>query len=397
MSELVTLGAGLPPLPVDLMVARDLGRVLFVVGAGASYPPPSNLPGFQGLVQDIFAKLDPTMIEPMREVTRPKGKTWDKIGAPLNDFQRTELKFFAEGEYDVALGMLERRIDTDLTKRSSMREAASEVLGRTKLHNRLHGALVELGQRYGETLLVTTNFDRLLSTAAKASALSPKAFALGQIPNPSVSAEFSGILHIHGILGEGSDPGSRLILTDQDFGDAYLRRHSTTSFLYDAARIFNIVLVGYSANDSPVRYLLNAIAADERHHVDLKPRYAFVGATPDDSRVAAEWGARGITPIVYDKVDNHKALGDVLVKWTELLPGARNARNLAARIAEISGSAPASEAGKSHESVLRYLFRRSNQTERLDLARSLSEAGASPGWLTAMNEMVREPQRRSGV
>jgi hypothetical protein len=375
------------------MVARDLGRVLFVVGAGASYPAPSNLPGFRGLVQEIFAQLDTTMIEPMKAVSPPTSIPWDKVVAPLNDFQRTELKFFAEGEYDVALGMLERRIDTDLTKRSSMRKAAAEVLARTKLYNRLHGALVELGQRYGQTLLVTTNFDRLLSTAAKASKLSGRAYALGQIPNPSVSAEFAGILHIHGILGEGREPESRLILTDQDFGDAYLRRHATTEFLYDAARIFNIVLVGYSANDSPVRYLLNAIAADERHHVDLKARYAFVGATSGDTRIAAEWEARGIRPIVYDKSDDHKALGDLLVRWSALLPGAKNAKNLAAHIADIAASDAKSAVGKTQESVLRYLFDRSNQTERVELVRGLSAAGAAPGWLDTLNEMARKPAK----
>ena len=396
MSDLVTLGPGLPSLPIDLMVARDLGRVLFVVGAGASYPPPSKLPGFQGLVQDIFGILDPTMAQPMKEVSSPERKHWKEVDAPLNDFQRTELKFFAEGEYDVALGMLERRIDTDLTKRSSMRKAAAEVLGRTKLHNRLHGALVELGQRYGQTLLVTTNFDRLLSTAAKASKLSDKAFALGQIPNPSVSAEFAGILHIHGILDEGLEPNSQLILTDQDFGDAYLRRHTTTAFLYDAARIFNIVLVGYSANDSPVRYLLNAIAADERHHVDLKPRYAFVGAEQGDTRIAAEWEARGIRPIVYDKADQHKALGDLLVRWTEMLPGPKNAENLAARIAEIAAAEPGSEVGKTQKSVLHYLFARSNQTERVELAKTLSAAGAGPSWLAVLNEMARKPRSEGG-
>lgn len=389
MSDLVALGAGLPSLPVDLMVARDQGRVLFVVGAGASYPAPSNLPGFKGLVQDIFGILDPTMVEPMKEVAKDDGTPWHKLQAPLNDFQRTELKFFAQGEYDVALGMLERRIDTDITKESSMRKAAATVLGRTKKHNHLHTALVELGQRYGGTLLVTTNFDRLLSAAAKASDRSADAFALGEIPSPSVSAEFSGILHIHGVLGDGPEAGSKLILTDQDFGDFYLRRHSTTAFLYDAARIFHLVLVGYSASDSPVRYLLNAIAADTRHYVDLKRIYAFVAAEPGDTRTAAEWQARGIRPIAYRRTKDHKALADVLIAWSRILPDSRNAESRKTRLVEIAAAEPGSDAGKAQEGLLRYLFERSNQTERVELAKDLARAGAGPGWLAALNAMAR--------
>ena len=121
MSDVVTLGPGLPSLPVDLMVARDQGRVLFVVGAGASYPAPSNLPGFRGLVQNIFAILDPTMSEPMAEVSKPGGPSWSEAKAPLNDFQRTELKFFAAGEYDVALGR-------GSIKRTPMRRSCTSAL-----------------------------------------------------------------------------------------------------------------------------------------------------------------------------------------------------------------------------------------------------------------------------
>ena len=40
-------------------------------------------------------------------------------------------------------------------------------------------------------------------------------------------------------------------------------RRVVPDLIYDAARLFNLVLVGYSANDPPMRYLLNAVAADE--------------------------------------------------------------------------------------------------------------------------------------
>lgn len=153
--------------------------------------------------------------------------------------------------YDVVLGMLERRLDGDPSEESTMRRAAREVLARTRSPNPIHNALIHLGQRFGQTLLATTNFDRLLSEAAKSERVTATSFALGEIPNPSRRTDFGGVLHIHGKLRWKSEKGSALILTDQDFGDFYLRRHQITSFLYDAARIFHLVLVGYSANDSP--------------------------------------------------------------------------------------------------------------------------------------------------
>ncbi|NTA94684.1 SIR2 family protein (plasmid) [Agrobacterium radiobacter] len=220
MNSSIILGNNLPPLPEELLVARDRGEVLFIVGAGASCPPPSSLPDFGGLVADIYAEVDAAMKGPLSELRKPKPLEWDKIAGILTHQQWTELKFFAQHEYDVVLGMLERRIAGDPSKMSTLRRAAHKVLERTVEPNPLHSALVRLGQRFGQTLLVTTNFDRLLCIAAKKGKYSSDAFAFGEIPNPSRSTEFAGILHIHGMLPLKSERGSALILTDQDFGES---------------------------------------------------------------------------------------------------------------------------------------------------------------------------------
>ncbi|ASQ13132.1 SIR2 family protein [Sinorhizobium meliloti] len=393
MTAPIFLGADLPSLPPELLAARDRGEVLFIVGAGASYPPPSSLPGFAGLVADMYAEIDPAMNGPLSELQKPDPPKWHEITDLLTHQQRTELKFFGQGEYDVVLGMLERRIDGNTSKMSTLRRAAQKVLERTVEPNALHKALVRLGQRYGETLLVTTNFDRLLSIAAKREKYNDEAFALGEIPNPSRSTEFSGILHIHGMLPLKAQRGSALILTDQDFGDAYLRRHIITSFLYDAARIFHLVLVGYSANDSPVRYLLNAIAADERHFVDLKPRYAFVGCDARDQRTAVEWSSRGIRPIPYDKANGHKALEAVLTRWSEIIPDKRNATRVKKQLVAIAKSDPDGPDGEAAQSFIRYYVGRTNPSEQAELAKLLASKDASPKWLGLLNQLVRESVR----
>jgi hypothetical protein len=390
MANEVYLGVGLPTLPEDLLLARDRGEVLFIVGAGASYPAPSKLPDFGGLVADIYDIVDPAMSDAIKAVKKKGGPTWDTAPQLLSHQQRTELKFLCLREYDVVLGMLERRIDGDPSKRSTMRRAALDVLVRTMEPNPIHNALIHLGQRFGQTLLVTTNFDRLLTEAAKRLHHSHESYALGEIPNPSRSTDFNGILHIHGKLPWKREKGSALILTDQDFGDSYLRRHSITSFLYDAARIFHLVLVGYSASDSPVRYLLNAIAADERHFVDLKPRYAFVGCDPSDERTAIEWQTRGITPILYDRANDHKALSDLLVRWADLIPDKRNQTSMKMHLKAVASLDPESADASAAQSFLSYYIRRSTPSEQAELARILSGKGCSPRWLAFLNQVIRE-------
>jgi hypothetical protein len=384
------LGANLPRVPEALLLARDRGQVLFIVGAGASYPAPSLLPDFSGLVASIYQQVDTATAKAIDLMQKPGGPTWDKIPLPLDDWQRTELKFFSQQEYDVVLGMLERRIDGSPGHSSAMRVAARQILSATSTPNVLHTSLLRLGRRFGQTLLATTNFDRLLTIAAKAEKVSAPAFALGNIPSPSRGIEFSGLMHIHGMLGHAREQASALVLTDQDFGDYYLRRHVITSFLYDAARIFSLVLVGYSANDSPVRYLLNAIAGDERHFDDLKPRYAFVGHKSGDTRTPVEWTARGITPVSYDTTAGHAPLSDLLVRWSELTPETSNKKTISDTISTIAKTDPDLSAASDAVPLFQYLVRRSTSIEVNDIVRLLSSVGASGKWINVLSKTHKE-------
>src|SRR5690606_13562743 len=111
---------------------------------------------------------------------------------------------------------------------------------------------------------------------------------------------------------------SELVLSDQDFGEFYLRRRVVPDFIYDAARLYHLVLVGYSANDPPMRYLLNAVAADGTRFDDLKERFTFFGMSSLDAVALADWNGRGITPIHYDSKDGHDALRATLERWAAL-------------------------------------------------------------------------------
>ena len=63
--------------------------------------------------------------------------------------------------------------------------------------------------------------------------------------------------------------------------------------IYDAARLYHLVLVGYSADDPPMRYLLNAVAADEARFDDLRDRFVFVGTSDADPRDAGRLARTG--------------------------------------------------------------------------------------------------------
>jgi hypothetical protein len=167
------------------------------------------------------------------------------------------------GDYDVVLGMLERRMDGRTLQSSRVRQAVADILGSGgRRPAPIHRAIMQLAERGGATTTLTTNFDLLLEKAMSRRQGRAQSYALGSIPRPGRSSGFAGVLHIHGALTSSRTTANDLVLTDHDFGEFYLRRRVVPDFIYDAARLFHLVLVGYSANDAPMRYLLNAVAAE---------------------------------------------------------------------------------------------------------------------------------------
>ena len=69
--------------------------------------------------------------------------------------------------------------------------------------------------------------------------------------------------------------------TSTDYGDAYIRSGWASRFLYDLARYKLIELVGYSANDLPVRYLLSVFEADRTRFPELNWRTLAVTPRPN--------------------------------------------------------------------------------------------------------------------
>jgi SIR2-like protein/DUF2971 family protein len=106
-------------------------------------------------------------------------------------------------------------------------------------------------------------------------------------------------------------------LTSAEFGDAYLRSGWASRYIYDLVRAYTVVLVGYQADDPPMRYPLEALEADRERYPDLQKVYAFASCAPgQEELVQALWLAKGVEPILYTvNGDGHSALYASLHEW----------------------------------------------------------------------------------
>lgn len=243
--RVLQLGPGLSPIPERLLLAHARGEVLFICGAGISQP--AGLPGFRELVLKVYATLDTSTHSVLTGLPPGACNQWLANCAGLTDQQSAEVRRFIQGDYDVVLGMLERRLDDQTRGDSQVRRTVATILRSGAASPApIHKALIALSDRGGAKTIVTTNFDLLLQVAARRLRSRVETYSLGSIPRPSRSSDFSGVLHIHGALDESPARTSEFVLSDQDFGEFYLRRRVVPDFIYDAARLYHLVLVGYA-------------------------------------------------------------------------------------------------------------------------------------------------------
>lgn len=389
--RLISLGKNLVQIPERLLLAHSKGEVLFIVGAGVSMP--AGLPDFRGLTLKVYEKIDNPVYKILIDLPTKACNQWPINNSTLNYQQAAEVKRFIAGDYDVVLGMLERRIDGKTLAKSKVRMVVANELRKPRIKPApIHHALTKLADRGGATTLITTNFDLLLEIAARKSDPDIQTYSLAGIPRPGKNLDFSGILHIHGVIDKNPARVSDLILSDQDFGEFYLRRRVVPDFIYDASRLFNLVMIGYSANDPPMRYLLNAVAGDGKRFDDLKERFAFVGAGEIDPVAIEDWKGRGITPICYDDKNKHRILLNTLKKWVEISSKNGNTDHVDSELKRIVKKRR-SESSDADRDLFDYLFRYSDKNDRTRLTFLITKASAEISWLDAIIEIVREQER----
>ena len=158
----------------------------------------------------------------------------------------------------------------------------------------LHRDLLKLYPESVAPRIVTTNFDTLFEQAGECLFVSrPEVFTSPALPQ---GGHFAGIVHVHGVLSRPQD----MVLTDADFGRAYLTEGWARRFLVDVFRSYAVLFVGYRHNDTIMNYLSRALPIDE-----TKSRFALT-REPDESH----WQYLGIEPITYGKSsdNDHGAL-----------------------------------------------------------------------------------------
>lgn len=285
-----------PDIPDPLLQAHEEGRVVFFCGAGISYP--AGLPGFGGLVDELYRLAGTSRLD-------------------------IEQDAYDREQFDTTLDLLEHRFPG---QRIAIRRKLADALKpkwRRKGATDTHEALLELARcRQGALRLVTTNFDRIFERVGKRPGKAFQPYAAPMLPIPK-NSRWDGLVYLHGLLPDKPDDSAlnRLVLTSGDFGLAYLTERWAARFVSELFRNYLVCFVGYSINDPVMRYMMDALAADRMQGEFNLQAYALGECKPGQEHAKTnEWTAKGVTPILYQVPADgrdHSALHNTLKAWAK--------------------------------------------------------------------------------
>jgi hypothetical protein len=270
----------------------------FFCGAGVSQAD-AHLPGFLGLAEQVLDRLralpDSTPRQLISIANRLRERKVSGVGSILAADRLFGLleRDFAQEDINGAVGeILRPNANVDLTA---------------------HRIILDLSRTpNGRVQIVTTNFDLLFEMVARAA---PK-WTPNNLPDLQRGEGFEGIVHLHGVFDQSYTKavGGNLVLSSAEFGRAYLAEGWATAFIRDAIERYSIVFVGYSADDPPVQYLLEALnRVSDRPHRQL---YAFQAG--HEAEAAALWSHKGVVAIPYSTPSaDHGAMWTTLKAWAE--------------------------------------------------------------------------------
>ncbi|MEK7357460.1 MAG: SIR2 family protein, partial [Bdellovibrionota bacterium] len=251
-------------IPSEILDAQVNDSLVIFAGAGVSMGPPSNLPSFKGLAAQIA--------EHTEEMDPDDEKNLDRF-----------------------LGRLKSN-GLDVHGRAH-RILSNPASSPTVLHRDLVRLFAKKSIR-----IITTNFDSHFNDVA--TELYGEKVPIYHAPALPLGRQFSGIVYIHGSLAQ---PPENLVLTDIDFGKAYLRDAWATRFLTEAFKKYTVLFVGYSHSDPVMHYFGRAMAGDSI-------RFALTNSSEDGL-----WTGLGIEAIKYPQDDSkdHSFLYRAISAWAE--------------------------------------------------------------------------------
>ena len=260
-----------PSIPDILLERCDAGRVVFLCGAGVSLP--SGMPSFIDLTNYVIDFFGPSADSEIMTAFQPWLVDQSAANVPLDQiFNLLHLEY---GKDEVN-SLVTKRLSTPLGTR---------VIGYE------HSLIRRISSSSnGVPQIVTTNFDRLFEAGPEGERLVrhvPPAF-----PDLNFGSKIEGITYLHGRLEEAVSETHPYVLSSADFGRAYLSEGWATNFIRHLLERYTVVLVGYKAEDPPIKYLLQGLNHDGQY--DRSRLYAFDCGSPEG--IEAKWRDRGVTP-----------------------------------------------------------------------------------------------------
>ncbi len=247
--------------PNQLLRAVNQNKLVVFAGAGASMGKPTSLPNFNDLAERIA--------------------------------EGTGYELQKNDACDIFLGKIKHE-GVDVNK-----SAAKILSGECIEHNKLHVAIIDLFPDNSNIKIVTTNYDEMFEQVLDLRGISYKVYDVPAIP---LGDDINGIIHIHGNI---TNP-KYMVVTDEDFGKAYLTEGYASHFLVKLFESYTILFVGYSYNDTIMRYLTRAMSRN-----GIQKRYILSNEPQKD------WESLGITPIYFKgnkKVNSFENMTDALIK-----------------------------------------------------------------------------------
>ncbi|TAT79519.1 hypothetical protein ELI56_15550 [Rhizobium ruizarguesonis] len=279
-----------PDIPDELLIARDEGNVLFFCGAGVSR-------AFAGLAD--FLKLAGDVIDELGSLTGSQARR-------LHDAANTKLPSGTKSF--VPVDRMFSSLDLEFDPREVRDAVARALKPKPAVDLSAHRTLIDLSRGSdGRPRLVTTNFDLLFE------ACDPQMTSWGPsiLPVPERPVDFEGIIHVHGrVDADYAGITDSVVLSSSDFGKAYLSDGWATHYIRRLMNRFKIVFVGYSADDPPVQYLLEALREEQSPVTNI---YAFQYGNEADAQ--EQWIQKGVVPIAFGA--NYNNLWDTLEAWAE--------------------------------------------------------------------------------
>ena len=262
--------------PDKLIESIQNKELVIFAGAGVSMGKPTCLPDFAKLTR-LIAK-----------------DTRHKLGR--------------RKDYEVFLGELKDNFGSG--DGPNVNKLAADILiKKCKSPNRLHKAIIDLFEHPTDIKIVTTNYDQLLETAARDMGISLPVFDAPALP---LGSDLSGVVHLHGNVNNHK----YIVLTDEDFGKAYLTDGYASRFLVQLFTKYDVLFIGYSLNDTVLHYLTKAMSR-------VSQRNKYILTDKDKNK----YKSLGIIPITYPEGEHEEmtqaveVLGErvrmSMVQWKE--------------------------------------------------------------------------------